>query len=87
MTSASPDTRADAMNIGAMIAEYQKPRLIWSPKIQAVMECSRIAEGRAIQAITDFSRSSRARSRSVTPVPSASRLPRRARSARVYSQT
>jgi pyruvate dehydrogenase E2 component (dihydrolipoamide acetyltransferase) len=30
-----------------MIAEYQKPREIWSPKIQAVIECRRTAAGRA----------------------------------------
>ena len=44
--SAVPETSAEAMNSGAMIAEYQKPRAICRPKIQAVMECSRIAAGR-----------------------------------------
>ena len=82
MTSASPDTSAEAMNSGAMIAEYQKPRLIWSPKIQAVIEWRRIADGRATQAIFDLIRSSRAISRSDVPVPKARMLPRRARSAR-----
>ena len=87
MTSASPETRAEAMNIGAMMAEYQKPRLICRPKIQAVMECSRMAAGSATQASIDLARSSRPAPARSSPVPSASRLPRRARSARVYSHT
>ncbi len=83
MTRARPETSAEAMNIGAMIDEYQNPRLIWSPKIQAVMECSKMAAGRATQASADLARSSRASWRSESPVPSAAGLPRRARSARV----
>ena len=75
------------MNIGAMIELYQNPRPIWSPKIHAVMECSRIAAGSATQAMALFARSSRAIVRSEVPVPSASHDPRRARSARAYSQT
>ena len=57
--SAVPETSAEAMNSGAMIAEYQKPRAICRPKIQAVMECSRIAAGRPTAASTPLSRSSR----------------------------
>ncbi len=87
MTRPVPDTSADVMNMGAMIELYQKPRLIWSPKIQAVIECSMIAAGSAIHAITALARSSRRMARSDVPVPNASQDPRRARSARVYSQT
>jgi len=49
-TSARPDTSAELMNSGGMIAEYQKPREICRPKIQAVMECTSTAAGSAIQA-------------------------------------
>ncbi len=83
MTSASPETRAEATNIGAMIAVYQNPRLIWRPKIQAVMEWSRIAAGSATQASLPFHWSSRARDSGESRVPSARRLPLAARSARV----
>ena len=82
-----PETSAEAMNSGAMIAEYQKPRAICRPKIQAVIECSRIAAGRPTAARTPFMRSSRCASASEVPVPRASRLPRAARSARVYTHT
>ena len=85
--SAVPETRAEAMNSGAMIAEYQNPRAICRPKIQAVMECSRIAAGSPTAASTPLSRSSRRASARDVPVPSASRLPRAARSARVYTHT
>ena len=50
MTSANPETSAEQMNSGGMIALYQKPREICSPKIQAVMECTRTAAGSATQA-------------------------------------
>ncbi len=52
VTSARPETRAELMNRGGMMAEYQKPREICRPKIQAVMECTSTAAGRVIQART-----------------------------------
>ena len=52
MTSDRPDTSAELMNSGGMIAEYQKPREICRPKIHAVMECTSTAAGSAIQART-----------------------------------
>ena len=82
ITSPIPETRADAMNIGAMIEVYQNPRLIWSPKIQAVIEWSMIAAGSATHAMTDFARSSRRMAAAEVPVPRASHEPRLARSAR-----
>ena len=50
ITRLRPETSAEVMNSGGMIAEYQNPREICSPKIQAVMECTRTAAGRAIHA-------------------------------------
>ena len=85
--SAVPETSAEAMNIGAMIAEYQNPREICRPKIQAVIECSRIAAGRPTAASTPLRRSSRRSHAAPVPVPSASGLPARARSERVYTHT
>ena len=69
--SAVPETSAEAMNSGAMMAEYQNPREICRPKIQAVIECSRIAAGRPTAARMPLRRSSRCASARDVPVPSA----------------
>lgn len=50
VTRARPETRAELTNSGGMMAEYQNPREICKPKIQAVMECTSTAAGSAIQA-------------------------------------
>ena len=46
----SPESSADAIKIGAIIAEYQA-RAAWRPKIQASTQSSSTATGRATQAI------------------------------------
>ena len=53
----SVSSAVEAMKSGAMIAEYQKVRLICRPKIHAVIECSRIAAGSATHASAALSRS------------------------------
>ena len=51
--SARPESIALATKMGAMIAVYQPSLAASRPKIHAVTECTRMAQGRANREITD----------------------------------
>ena len=54
---ARPESIAEATKMGAMMAEYQPSFAICRPKIQAVTECTKMAQGRAKREMMDTARS------------------------------